>query len=362
MDQSIHFCLTEDGANIAYAEVGQGPPLVKAANWLSHLEFDWQSPVWRHWLTGLSKNRRLIRYDERGCGLSDWDTNEFSLEAWVQDLEAVVEAAELDHFPLLGISQGGPVAICYAALHPEKVSHLILYGTYARGRMHRNPDDEKRQEIELFYDMIRLGWGKSNPAFRQAFTGLFIPEASEEQMHWFNDLQQVSTTPENAVQFRKAFSNINITELATQVAVPTLVLHPKDDAVVPFEEGRLLATLIPGAQFVPLEGRNHILLESEPAWSHFLEAVHNFLGSPASMTSKSAPRHNPSAAMFVDLTQREREVLELMALGYRNDEIAQKLVLSPKTIRNYTSIIFSKLDVSSRGEAIVRAREAGFGQ
>ncbi len=218
------------------------------------------------------------------------------------------------------------------------------------------------EEIDLFYDMIRLGWGKSNPAFRQVFTTLFIPEATENQMHWFNDLQRVSTTPENAVLFRKAFSQINVTDLASKVAVPTLVLHPKDDAVVPFEEGRLLATLIPSAQFVPLEGHNHILLENEPAWSHFLEAINGFLGSPEKKTKKSQASLSSPSSIYADLTQREREVLELMALGYRNDEIAQKLVLSPKTIRNYTSIIFSKLEVSSRGEAMVRAREAGFGR
>jgi pimeloyl-ACP methyl ester carboxylesterase/DNA-binding CsgD family transcriptional regulator len=361
-EQHIHFCKTEDGVSIAYATFGQGAPLVKVANWLSHLEYDWKSPVWRHWLEGLSRRHHLIRYDERGCGLSDWEVDDFSLEAWVRDLEAVVDAAGLDRFPLLGLSQGGPIAIAYAAKHPERVTHLILHGSYVRGRLHRQPGEEQLREIEMFYELITLGWGKSNPAFRQVFTTMFIPEASSEQMHWFNDLQRISTTPENAARIRRTFSTIEVSDLAQKIKIPTLILHPKNDAIVPFQEGRHMATLIPGSRFVPLESSNHILLADEPAWEYFLEEVDQFLGvtddGAATLGSAATEARLPD---YADLTLREREVLELLAQGYRNQEIAQKLVLTPKTVRNYISIIFGKLGVHSRGEAIVRAREAGFG-
>jgi pimeloyl-ACP methyl ester carboxylesterase/transcriptional regulator with XRE-family HTH domain len=275
--QRIHFCTSPDGVRLAYATVGQGPVFVKAANWLSHIEYDWNSPVWRHWMTGLSQHHTLVRYDERGCGLSDWNVTDFSLDAWVQDLELVVDALDIDRFPLLGISQGGPVALAYAVRHPERVSHLILYGTYARGRLTRSPTPDQVTETETLINLTRFGWGKDNPAFRQVFTSLFMPEATFEQMHWFNDLQRVSTSPENAVKFRIAFSQLDVQALATQVTTPTLVLHGQRDAVVPFEEGRRLAALVPGARFVPLDSQNHILLESEPAWPRCLAEVHRFL-------------------------------------------------------------------------------------
>jgi pimeloyl-ACP methyl ester carboxylesterase/DNA-binding CsgD family transcriptional regulator len=362
VEQNIHFCRTTDGISIAYATSGQGKPLVKVANWLSHLEYDWKSPVWRHWLEGLSSHHQLIRYDERGCGLSDWDIDDFSLDAWVRDLEAVVDAAGLDRFPLIGISQGGPIAITYAARHPDKVTHLILYGTYARGRLVRQPSEQQVREIEMLYEMILLGWGKSNPAFRQAFTTMFMPEATSEQMHWFNDLQRVSATPENAVKIRKTTSSIDVRDLSLKITIPTLILHPKNDAVIPFEEGRLLATLMPGSRFVPLESSNHILLADEPAWGEFLEEIGHFLGESGEPAGLVEGETRPKPTGYEILTLREREVLELLAQGYRNQEIAQELVLTPKTIRNYISIIFAKLGVSSRGEAIVKAREAGFGR
>ena len=366
MDQQIRFCHTSDGISIAYATTAHGPPLVKAANWMSHLEFDWQSPVWRHWLEGLAQHHRLIRYDGRGCGLSDWNLEGLSFDALVEDLEAVVSAADLDQFPLLGLSQGGPVAIAYAARHPEKVSHLILHGAYARGRLKRNVTTERLQELEMLDELVRLGWGKSTPAFRQVFTTLFMPEATSNQMHWFNDLQRVSATPENALKLRQTFSQIDVTDLAAQLDVPTLVLHSQEDAVVPFAEGRLLATLIPGARFVPLESKNHILLEDDPAWQHFLSELHHFLGVPDEaekvVQKQKSDQSLSQTTGYHELTLRERELLELLAQGYRNPDIAQKLVLSPKTVRNYISIIFSKLQVTSRGEAIVRAREAGFGK
>ena len=360
MEQQIRFCTTPDGVRIAYATVGQGPPFVKAANWLSHLEFDWQSPVWRHWLMGLSQHHTLVRYDERGCGLSDWDVEDFSVEAWVQDLETVVDILGLKRFPLLGISHGGPIAIAYAIRHPEKVSHLILCGTYARGRYHRNLTESQLEMLEMLFKMIKLGWGQNNPAFRQVFTSHFIPEGTTEQMNWFNDLQRVTTSPDNAIKIRTGFSNIDVSDLASQVTTPTIILHAQDDAAVPFAEGRHLAALIPGARFVPLQGKNHLLLENEPAWPRFLDEVYNFVGRQA--IEPPPPQHTASSLRLIDdLTGREEEILELIAQGLSNSQIAEKLIISPKTVRNHITNLFSKMQASNRAEVIVRAREAGFG-
>lgn len=308
LEQEIRFCIAPDGARIAYATVGNGPPLVKAANWLSHLEYDWQSPVWRHWLTGLSQSRTLVRYDRRGCGLSDRQVDDFSLEAYVMELETVVDTLGLAHFPLLALSGGGPVAITYAARHPEKISHLILYGSYARGRMYRSQQPEQAEEGQLLLKMMELGWGKTNPAFRHAYTNLFIPEGTAEQISWFSDLQRISTSPEIAVKMSKATYSVNVSDIAPGVTVPTLILHAHDDAVVPFEESRHLAALIPDARFVPLEGKNHILLKDEPAWPRFLAEVNRFIQTeferpklPA--TAKPAPpAAAPSSSTFKRLT------------------------------------------------------------
>ncbi len=315
-EQQICFCTSSDGARVAYATTGSGPPLVKVANWLSHLEFDWNSPVWRHWIRALARDHTLVRYDERGCGLSDWAVEEFSLEAWVRDLEAVVDRLGLERFPLLGISQGGPIAIAYAVRHPERVSRLVLYGTYSRGRMHRNLSEREREEREVMIRMIAVGWGKDHAAFRQVFTSLFIPGASPEQAHWFNELQRVSATPENAVRMVRAFDDLDVRHLAPRLELPTLVLHATRDLRVPFAEGRLLASLIPGARFVPLDSGNHILLETEPSWHRFMRELRVFLGvspeedrpAPASV----AARRQQIDALFdraIDTPPDERPAL-----------------------------------------------------
>lgn len=276
MKQEIGFCTASDGVRIAYARVGTGRPLVKAANWLNHLEYDWQSPLWRHWLRELARDHELIRYDERGNGLSDWDVSEISFEAFVRDLEAVVDTLELEGFVLLGISQGCAVSVEYAVRHPERVSQLVLYGGYARGLFHR--DAAQRESAEAVLTLMRHGWGQENPAFRQIFTSSFIPGGTPEQMQWFNDLQRITTSPENAVRIRKACNDIDVKELLPRVQVPTLVLHCRNDAVAPFDEGRELAASIPGARFVPLESQNHLLLADEPAWGKFLAEFRSFLG------------------------------------------------------------------------------------
>ena len=309
LEQKIRFCTSSDGVRIAHATVGTGPPLVKAANWLSHLEFDMQSPVWRHWIRELSRDHTLVRYDERGCGLSERDIDEFSLDAWVRDLEAVVDALELERFPLLGISQGGPIAIAYAIRHPERVSGLILYGSYLRGRSFRPLSESQREERELMLRMIAVGWGQDHAAFRQVFTSLFIPDATPEQAQWFNELQRVSATPQTAARIVGGFDTLDVRALAQRIDTPTLVLHAKDDLRVPFEEGRLLASLIPGARFVPLDGHNHILLESESAWPRFLHEVRDFLGVEQTHPTIEPPRR-ASAPVDVALRRRVEAVFD----------------------------------------------------
>jgi pimeloyl-ACP methyl ester carboxylesterase/DNA-binding winged helix-turn-helix (wHTH) protein len=272
LQQEVHFCTASDGVRIAYAVAGQGPPLVKAANWLNHLEYDWQSPIWSELLHELAASHLLVRYDERGNGLSDWDVDVISFEAFVRDLESVVDAAGLDRFALLGISQGCAVSIVYAIRHPERVSHLVLYGGFARGRARRDPEHAR-----TLLSLVKQGWGQENPAFRQFFTSLFFPEGTPEQMQWFNDLQHITTSPENAVRIMQATGEIDISDLLPQVRVPTLVLHCRNDAAVVLDEGRRLAAGIPGAKFVALESRNHLVLESEPAWEKFIGEIKTFL-------------------------------------------------------------------------------------
>jgi len=272
--QEVHFCTAADGVRIAYAIAGRGEPLVKAANWLNHLEYDWQSPIWSHLLHALAADHRLIRYDERGNGLSDWDVDDISFEAFVQDLESVVEAAGLKRFSLLGISQGSAVSIAYAVRHPERVSHMILYGGFARGRRKRDPE-----QADTMMSLIRQGWGRENPAFRQFFSSLFVPDGSHEQWQWFNDLQRITTSPENAARIMQATGDVDVSDLLLQVRVPTLVLHSRNDGAVTFDEGRRLAAGIPGARFVALESRNHLVLENEAAWSRLLEEISTFLKS-----------------------------------------------------------------------------------
>lgn len=347
----IRFCTGSDGVRLAYSVTGSGPPIVKAANFLNHLEFDWDSPVWRHWLTEISRDRTLVRYDERGCGLSDWDIPELSFDAWVSDLETVVDAVGFERFPLLGSSQGAPIAIAYAVRHPEKVSHLILHGAYARGWLKRNPTPKQCEEAETMVKLAELGWGKENPAFRQFFTTQFIPGGSAEQHLWFNELERVTTSPENAARFFRAFNQIDVTALAPRVSCPTLVLHSNGDARVPFAEGRLVASLIPGARFVPLESRNHILLAHEPAWKRWLDEVRAFL-----------PAGPVGGAAFTELTPRERELVEFVARGLDNAQCAAHLGLSEKTVKNHLTSIFAKLEVENRARLIVLAREAGFGR
>jgi serine/threonine protein kinase/pimeloyl-ACP methyl ester carboxylesterase len=275
LEQEIRFCTASDGVRIAYATVGSGPVILKAANWLNHLEYDWGSPVWRHVFRELARDHTLVRYDERGNGLSDRDVEDLSFDAFVRDLETVADAAGHERFALFGISQGAPVSIAYAVAHPDRVSHLILLGGYPLGRGKRSADDA--EQAEAMRTLMRLGWGKDNDQFRQLFTSSMIPGATREQMRWFNDLQRMTASAETAVRLRRAFDTIDVTDLLRRVRVPTLVLHTTGDAAVPFEQGRMLASGIPGARFCALDSQNHLLLEDEPAWPRFLFEVRRFL-------------------------------------------------------------------------------------
>jgi pimeloyl-ACP methyl ester carboxylesterase/DNA-binding SARP family transcriptional activator len=277
--QEIRFCTTADKVRIAYAVTGEGYPIVKAANWMSHLHYDRESPVWRHWVEGLSQHNRLIRYDERGNGLSDWTVDDLSAEAMIADLEAIVAASGVDRFALLGISQGCALSVMYAIRHPERVSHLVLYGGYVRGWRARGDPAEIARRSAMGI-LIRRGWGQNNPAFRQMFASLFIPGATQEHMKWFNELQLKSASPENAARLHNAFGNMDVTQLLGQVSMPTLVLHARDDAVAPYDQGLEFAGGIPNARFVTLDSGNHILLDDEPAFSRFLGEVHEFLRLP----------------------------------------------------------------------------------
>jgi pimeloyl-ACP methyl ester carboxylesterase/DNA-binding CsgD family transcriptional regulator len=351
--QRIRYVRATDGVKIAWAEAGAGPLLIKAANWLSHLEYEWESPVWRHWVRFFAGHCRFVRYDERGCGMTDWNVDNLSFPRWVEDLDqiAAVAAAPGERFALLGISQGAAACVAYAAAHPERVSALVLYGGYALGWAGRG-DPAGEREYEAIVQLTELGWGKDNPAYRQLFTSRFIPGATRVQQDWFNELCRKTTTPAMAARLLRERSGIDVVAALEQVQAPTLVLHAREDGVVPITWGRHLAARIPGAEFVELDSRNHILLEDEPAWERFCGAIREFLklGGPAQ-------DEDPA---FAALTARERGVLALITEGLSNAEIAERLSLSEKTVRNHTSSVFDKLGVWTRAQALVFARDRRF--
>jgi pimeloyl-ACP methyl ester carboxylesterase len=279
LKQEIHFCTAPDGVQLAYSLIGQGPPLMKTGNWMTHLEFDLESPIWRRLYRELAKDHTLVRYDPRGNGLSDRTVDEISFDAFVGDLEAVADAANVTRFALLGISQGCAVSIAYAVRHPERVSHLILYGGYAVGWNKRVRSAAEKEEEAAMLTLMRLGWGKENAAFRQLFTSQFIPGATKEQADWYNELQRITVSGEMATRMYTAVGETDVAALLPRVSAPTLVLHTREDARVPFEAGRRMAAGIPGARFVALTGRNHLFFETEPAFGQFLEHTRAFLSS-----------------------------------------------------------------------------------
>lgn len=274
--QRIGFCEAPDGAKIAYARVGSGRPLLKAANWLTHLEFDWTSPIWGRSFAEMARDRTFIRYDERGCGLSDWNVKDLGFDAFVEDLELVADKLGLERFPLLGISQGAAVSIEYAVRHPERVSGLILIGSYASGWLHHASAEEKARR-EAVQALTRVGWGTDNPAYRHIFSQTFMPDAKPEELAWFDDFQRLTTSAENAARFQEAFGTIDVRDKLARVRAPTIVLHSKEDQRIPLDEGRAVASGIPNAEFVPLDSRNHVLVDYEPAWRTCVEAIQEFL-------------------------------------------------------------------------------------
>jgi pimeloyl-ACP methyl ester carboxylesterase/DNA-binding CsgD family transcriptional regulator len=349
MQQQIRFCTSSDGVRLAYAVSGSGPPLLRAPHWITHLEHD--DAVWGHLLEALGRRFTLVRFDQRGCGLSDRGAADISFEAWVRDLESVADAAQLERFPVLGVSQGAAIAVAYAARHPERVSHLVLYGGYTQGWTSRDLTARERETFDTLGKLIELGWSGRDASLRQVFTMQFIPGAGIELVRAFNELMRLSAPPETALRIYRAFGALDVRAEAPRVCCPALVAHSTRDLRVPFEEGRKLAGLVPGARFVPLESENHLLLAHEPALRGFLDAIDEFI-----------PRGQGAAASFEGLTAREQAILEHLAQGLDNAQIAARLELSEKTVRNYLVAILDKLEVETRAQAIVLAREAGLGR
>jgi pimeloyl-ACP methyl ester carboxylesterase/DNA-binding CsgD family transcriptional regulator len=345
--QSIRFCRAADGVRIAYAVHGSGPPLLVSTCWLSQLQYDWQSPVWQHFLRDLGRFATIIRYDERGHGLSDWEIEDYSLEARVGDLEAVADDAGFDRFALMAMSQGGPPVIEYAARHPERLTRLLFYGSSA-ALMH-DATPQERELFDVFDQMVLVGYGREDSVFRRVFTSLMIPGATEEQMRWLDDLQRVATSAENAHAARLGRAMADTRHLLAGLDLPTLVLHSRGDQISTFTKGRYLAAHISSARFVTLESNNHIVLGDEPAWPVFVREVEAFL---------APDRASGSAVGSADaLSPREREVLSLAASGLGNDEIAAALHLSVRTVERHFHNIYAKLGVSGRS-----ARTAAVGQ
>lgn len=347
MRQQVSICTSRDGPRIAYAVHGKGPPLVIPAHWATHVERDWDSPVWRPQLDALGERFTVTRYDARDSGLSDHGLADVSLDSWVSDLEAVVDSAGLDRFPLLAMDMGGPIAIGYAARHPGRVEALALLGTFALGRARRGAS--RAAEIQATSTLMDYSWDEANAPIQHLWTARMMPNCSPEQSSWLTAAQRAYSAAA-AVRSFQTSTALDVRDQARALRLPVLVLHARGDAFVPHEAGRELCALIEGAHFVSLESQNHILRTDEPAWQHALTEIDGFLGS-----SPGAP---PTLSR---LTPRELELTDLMAAGLDNAAIAARLVISHRTVRNHISHIFQKLGVANRPEAIILAREAGLG-
>lgn len=355
--EQIRFCTSRDGTRIAYSTSGVGPPLVWSSNWVHHLKLDWDCPAWRPWIALLARRHTLVRYDWRGCGLSDREQIEFSFEKLVEDLEAVIEAASLGKLiALFGSTAGAAVSITYAVRHPERVSHLALCASYVRNKLAGSATPQEVAEAQARLKMLEVGWSNDTPAYGQFYSSLLIPDASAGQSQSLADLLRQTTSPATIVAMLRTVFRIDLREILPKIRCPTLVFHSRGDSIIPFEQGRSVAGLIPGARFVPLESRNNILLDTEPAWQQLVDAIEDFLpATPIGPGGSEALVHD-------ELTAREREVLELVAQGLDNSTIGARLHISERTARNHVSAILAKLGINSRAQAIVRAREAGFGR
>jgi pimeloyl-ACP methyl ester carboxylesterase/DNA-binding CsgD family transcriptional regulator len=344
--QQVRFCTAPDGVRIAYAVHGAGPPLLISTCWLSHLQFDWESPVWRHFVRELGAFATVIRFDERGHGLSDWDVTDHSLQARIGDLEAVADAAGYDRFALMAMAQGGPVAISYAAAHPQRVSRLVFYGSYSCAAWGMSEDERNLEDA--FDAMIKVGWARPDSTFRRVFTSLMIPGASEDQMRWLDDLQRVATSATTAQLSRKQRMQADADQLLGRLSLPTLVLHSVGDRMNSFEHGRHLAASIPGARLVALESENHILLEDERAWPVFIDEMRQFIAGDAGGLQAGRP-------VGEVLSSRELEVLRLVAGGFDNEEIASRLHLSVRTVERHLQNVYAKLGVQGRSARVAAA-------
>ena len=352
----IRFCVSRDGTRIAYAISGSGPPLLWLPHWVHTLKFDVDNPIWSPWLLTLARRHSVIRYDWRGCGLSDRDGIDLSFERHVEDLEAVVTAVGLTRFVLFAMAFATYIGLQYAARHPQQVSRLILYAAASRGRLARMATPADKAEVHTRMTAIDLGWPDPNSGYGQFYTSLQVTAASAEQKRLFNEQLHAATSRENAIGLMKAFYVIDLRDVAPQVRCPTLVLHARHDSNVPFDEGRAVAALVPGARFVPLESRNHLVLDTEPAWPHLVAELDAFLPD----SREDSP--TASELNLAELTARERQILEILAEGVDNKEIGKRLGISEKTVRNQVSIILDKLGLASRLQAVVRARESLLGR
>jgi pimeloyl-ACP methyl ester carboxylesterase/DNA-binding CsgD family transcriptional regulator len=357
MKQNIRFCTTADGVRLAYAVSGEGLPLVMSATWLTHLEHQWRSLAWRPWLDIFTREHKVLRHDSRGCGLSDRNADNLSYETWIRDLECVIDAAGFRRFAMVGTCWGGAIAIDYAARHPEQVTHLVLHGSYARGRLRRTDSPNEIAKGPVLAEVTRLGWGKDDHDFLKVWASRFQPGGTREHLCSWSEQMRAATSAETAVRLLQIGWNIDVQESARKIRCPVLIVHPERDVVSPIEEGRLLASLIPGSRFVPLDTENHMLLADEPAWARLYAEVRDFLAEP---TSAPAPRR--STLPLDTLTPRERAILDGIAEGLDNSELAASLQLSEKTVRNHITRVFDKISVDHRYQAIVLAREAGLGR
>jgi pimeloyl-ACP methyl ester carboxylesterase/DNA-binding CsgD family transcriptional regulator len=344
LQQQVRFCRAPDGVRIAYAIHGAGPPLLISTCWLSHLQFDWESPVWRHFLTDLGRFATVIRFDERGHGLSDWDVTDHSLTARLGDLEAVADAAGFDRFALMAMAQGGPVAISYAARYPERVSRLLFYGSYSAAA--HGLSDEQRDLEDTFGQLIKVGWARPDSTFRRVFTSLMIPNASEEQMRWLDDLQRVAASASTTYHARQQRFRADADDLLGELKLPTLVLHSVGDRMNTFEYARHLASSIAGARLVALDSENHIVLEDEPAWPVFVDEVQRFLQPDARSVE---PTGQPIEQL---LSARELQVLRLAAAGRDNEAIAAELHLSLRTVERHLQNVYGKLGLQGRSARV----------
>jgi pimeloyl-ACP methyl ester carboxylesterase/DNA-binding CsgD family transcriptional regulator len=336
--QDIRFTTNADGVQLAMASYGRGRPIVRAAMWLTHIERDLDSSPQRQWIEELSRSHTFVTYDARGCGLSSRNPADISLDAWVSDLETVVDALRLETFPLIGFSQGAAVATAYAAKHPERVSRLVLFGAFVTSYFTtRNPDPKIAEEAEMLIKLMELGWGQNSPAFRRVFVAKFIPDATAEQQREFDEYQRLTVTPDVAARAFRAMCHINVKEDARSVKCPTLVFHSRGDQIINFEQGRKVAALIPGARFVPVDSENHIPYQTETCWPAIAQELRVFLGE------QGVPAR---------LTGRQLEVLRQVAAGQTDKQIARELNLSPRTVEMHVAGAMKSLGCATRAEAV----------